>query len=73
MFQPEAIKACSLLISPSRLMHFRKLYENKINLNFYFHTSLWCLQRFYDDDIYHYPYNDVLNLEKLSDFKVHAL
>ena len=22
--------------------------EKKINLNFYFHTSLWCLKRFYE-------------------------
>ena len=22
--------------------------EKKINLNFYFHTSLWCLRRFYE-------------------------
>ena len=22
--------------------------EIKINLNFYFHTSLWCLKRFYE-------------------------
>ena len=23
--------------------------REKINLNFYFHTSLWCLKRFYED------------------------
>ena len=23
--------------------------KTKINLNFYFHTSLWCLKRFYED------------------------
>ena len=23
--------------------------EIKIKLNFYFHTSLWCLKRFYED------------------------
>ena len=22
--------------------------EKKINVNFYFHTSLWCLERFYE-------------------------
>ena len=29
-------------------MHLRKLYENKIDLNFYFDTSLWLLRRFYE-------------------------
>ena len=34
-------------INPSRPMHFRKLYQNKNNLKFYFRTCLWCLERFY--------------------------
>ena len=25
-----------------------KLQSEKIKLNFYFHTSLWCLKRFYE-------------------------
>ena len=32
--------------NPSRPVHVKKLYWNK-NLNFYFHTSLWYLKRFY--------------------------
>ena len=32
----------------SRPMHFRS-YIKIINLNFYFHTSLRCLKRFYED------------------------
>ena len=32
-------------INPSRLNPGRR---EKINLNFYFHTSLWCLKRFYE-------------------------
>ena len=32
-------------INPSRPDHGRR---EKINLNFYFHTSLWCLKRFYE-------------------------
>ena len=32
-------------INPSRLDPGRR---KKINLNFYFHTSLWCLKRFYE-------------------------
>ena len=32
----------------SRSVNFRKLYLKKINLYFYFHTSLWCLRRFYE-------------------------
>ena len=31
-----------------RPVHLRKLYENKIDLNFYFDTSLWLLRRFYE-------------------------
>ena len=34
-----------LLAYPSRLNPRRR---EKINLNFYFHTSLWCLKRFYE-------------------------
>ena len=33
---------------PFHYVHFRKLYQKKINLNFYFHTSLWCRKRFYE-------------------------
>ena len=33
-------------LNPSRSVHLRNLYKNK--LNFYFHTSLWCLKRFYE-------------------------
>ena len=33
------------LINPFRPDHRRR---EKINLNFYFHTSLWCLKRFYE-------------------------
>ena len=29
--------------NPSHPVDFRKLYQYKINLNFYFHTSFWCL------------------------------
>ena len=32
-------------VNPSRLDPGRR---EKINLNFYFHTSLWCLKRFYE-------------------------
>ena len=28
--------------------------EIKINLNFYFHTSLWCLKRFYEGLLRHH-------------------
>ena len=28
--------------------HLRKLHSNKVNLYVYFHTSLWCLKRFYE-------------------------
>ena len=31
-----------------RPVHLRKLHENKIDLNFYFDTSLWLLRRFYE-------------------------
>ena len=34
-----------LLFNPSRANSGRR---EKINLNFYFHTSLWCLKRFYE-------------------------
>ena len=35
--------------NPSRAVHCKKsCIEIKINLNFYFHTSLWCLKRFYE-------------------------
>ena len=33
------------------LLHFQAIFEDnylKINLNFYFRTSLWCLKRFYE-------------------------
>ena len=33
------------IINPSRPDPGRR---EKINLNFYFHTSLWCLKRFYE-------------------------
>ena len=35
-----------LKLSPSRSSPGRR---EKINLNFYFQTSLWCLERFYED------------------------
>ena len=35
-----------VFLNPSRLGPRRR---EKINLNFYFHTSLWCLKRFYED------------------------
>ena len=28
--------------------------REKINLNFYFHTSLWCLKRFYEGLLRHH-------------------
>ena len=28
--------------------------KGKINLNFYFHTSLWCLKRFYEGLLRHH-------------------
>ena len=34
------------LPAPCILESFSKI---KINLNFYFHTSLWCFKRFYED------------------------
>ena len=39
---PHFIKYCLTFSVP-----FSKK-EKKINLNFYFHTSLWCLKRFYE-------------------------
>ena len=39
--------------------------REKINLNFYFHTSLWCLKRFYEGlSIFPYSYGEI---------EVHAL
>ena len=41
-----------LYFHPSPPVHLRnlnlKLKFKKINLNFYFHTSLWCLKKFYE-------------------------
>ena len=34
-----------MILNPSRPNPGRR---EKINLNFYFHTSLWCLKRFYE-------------------------
>ena len=34
-------------VNPSRPVHLKIDIKIKINLNFYFHTSLWCLKRFY--------------------------
>ena len=38
-----------LPINPSRPVHLINLYQIKINLNFYFYTSLWCLKMFYEE------------------------
>ena len=38
----------NMVLKPSRSVHFRKLYELKINLSFYIHTHLWCLKKFYE-------------------------
>ena len=35
-------------INPSRLYILESYIEIKINLNFYFRTSFWCLKRFYE-------------------------
>ena len=35
--------------NPSRPVHLRNLnIKIKINLNFYFHTSFWCIKKFYE-------------------------
>ena len=34
------------ILNPSHPVHLRNFIKTKINLNFYFHTSLWCLKRF---------------------------
>ena len=39
--QPHLLTLKNLFISESCI-------EIKIELNFYFHTSLWCLKRFYE-------------------------
>ena len=42
----------SLLLKDSRTFnpsHPNPGWREKINLNLYFHTSLWCLKRFYED------------------------
>ena len=40
---------CSFPVKLSRPVHFKKSgIKIKINLNFYFHTSFWCLKRFYE-------------------------
>ena len=39
------IPTSSLKFNPS---HPDPGQRKKINLNFYFHTSLWCLKRFYE-------------------------
>ena len=36
-------------LSLNVLCIFESCIEIKIKLNFYFHTSLWCLKRFYED------------------------
>ena len=35
-------------VKTSRLKYFKSFIKIKINLKFYFHTSLWCLKRFYE-------------------------
>ena len=46
-FVKMALQGLNLLkLSPRILESWIKI---KINLNFYFHTSLWCLKRFYED------------------------
>ena len=37
----------SLLTLPAPCI-LERCIKMKINLNFYFHTSLWCLKRFYE-------------------------
>ena len=44
----QIIKNTSNWLNHSRPMHLWKLHWTKIKLNFHFHTSLWCLKRFYE-------------------------
>ena len=37
-----------VIFNPSVPCIFVSCIEIKINLNFYFHASLWCLKRFYE-------------------------
>ena len=37
-----------ILLNPSHPVHFRKVFKIKINLNFYFRTSLRYFKRFYE-------------------------
>ena len=48
MFSGRTRKIGKKNANPTLPVPFRKLYWNKINLCFYFHTSLWCLRRFYE-------------------------
>ena len=41
--------------------------EIKINYNFYFHTSLWCLKRFYEDlEGLHKTFGDTTKIVKIK-------
>ena len=39
---------CIILLSLKDLFISESCIEIKIELNFYFHTSLWCLETFYE-------------------------
>ena len=38
----------NVLFNPSRPVYSESCIDAKIKFNFYFHTSLWCLKRFYE-------------------------
>ena len=43
----------------------------KINLNFYFHTSLWCLKRFYEGlKGLHKPFRETTKKSEYKNFKL---
>ena len=45
-FQVFSKDRCVLTFSTPRILE--SCIKSKISLNFYFHASLWCLQRFYE-------------------------
>ena len=48
-----SVRSNSLLTLPTPYISESRI--KKINLNFYFHTSLWCLKGFYEDQPFEAP------------------